>query len=232
MDKNNVAVPCKCYKERLLDNKIQFANIPESFKDIRLNSFNRGYYENKTAINEVIDVIKYYLSNLAEMIDEGIGLYLWSDIKGSGKTRMVTSLANELIHEHQMSVRFVTSLDIISEIRATWDKDSELKSESRLIKYLTSVDILVIDDFGTEKRDNRQNWIDDKFYQIVNTRYMSKLITLYTSNFAIDNLAYDTRITNRIKERNYQIHFPEESIREGIAAARERKLKQEVQNGK
>lgn len=231
MDENNIATPCKCYKEKLLINKIHFANIPDSFKDIRLSSFNRGYYKNKNDIDEVIKIIKYYLQNLSDMKQEGIGLYFWSDTKGSGKTRMATSLANELIYENEMFVRFVTSLDIISEIKATWEKESELGSESQLMRYLKTVEILVIDDFGTEKRDDRQNWIDDKFYQIVNARYMSKLITIYTSNMSVDQLMYDSRITNRIKERVYQIHFPEESIRDGIAAARQRKLNQEITEG-
>ena len=211
------------------DNKIQFANIPDAFKDIRLASFNLGYYKTKTEISESIKIIKYYLNNLDEMKNEGIGLYLWSETKGSGKTRMATSLANELLNEYDMTVRFATSLDIISEIRATWDKDSEIGSESQLMKYLTDVEVLVIDDFGTEKRDTRQNWIDDRFYQIINKRYMNKLITIFTSNYSVDSIMYDSRITNRIKERVYQLHFPEESIRDGIAAARQRKLINSIQ---
>ena len=230
-DGYEIASPCKCYKERIRNNKIRFANIPEAYKDIRLDSFNRGYYSDKEAINEVIATVKYYLNNLQEMIDEGIGLYFYSDMKGSGKTRMATSIANELIYEHNMNVRFVTGLDIISEIRATWDRDSEMKSEGQLMRYLTSVDVLVIDDFGIEKRTEEMNWIDDKFYQIINSRYTAKQITIYTSNYSIGQLKYNQRISNRIMERIYQVHFPEESVREGIAAARQRKLKQAIKEG-
>ena len=232
VDKDNIATPCVCYKKRILSNRINFASIPETFKDIRLNSFNLGYYSNKAGISEVLNAVKYYLSHFEEMKSEGIGMYLWSETKGSGKTRMATSLGNEMIYEYEMSVRFITSLDIISEIKATWNKESELNSESQLMKYLNSVEVLIIDDFGTEKRDDRQNWIDDKFYQIVNSRYMNRLITIFTSNIPIDQLMYDSRITNRIKERVYEIHFPEESIRDGIAAARKRKMNNEIKERK
>jgi DNA replication protein DnaC len=157
---------------------------------------------------------------------EGIGLYLFSETKGSGKTRMATSLANELMQEHDMTVRFTTSLDILSEIKATWNNDAEFKSGSQLLHYLNTAEVLVIDDFGTEAT---KDWIDERFYQIINTRYVNKLITIYTSNYSLDDLQYNDRITNRIKERVYQVRFPEESIRDGIAAARERRMFREME---
>lgn len=207
----------------MLNNRIKFANIPEAFKDIRLSSFKTGYYGNKSIISEVVDTIKYYLENIDEMKEEGIGLYFWSSTKGSGKTRMATSLANEFIYNHDMSVKFATSLDILSEIKKTWE--DEETSESKLLDYLTSCEVLVIDDFGTEAH---KEWIDDKFYQIINKRYIGKLITIFTSNYGLDELNYDDRITNRIKERVYQVHFPEESIRESIAVARHTKMMKEI----
>ena len=36
---------------------------------------------------------------------------------------------------------------------------------------------------------------------------------MYTSNLSLDDLRYDDRITNRIKERTFQLPFPEESVR-------------------
>ena len=227
-DGTEVAYPCKCYNKRILNNKIKFANIPDAFKDIRLTSFRGDYYKDRKTINEINKVITYYLDNLDEMKAEGIGLYLYSDTKGSGKTRMATSLANELIYEHDMSVRFATSMDIISEIKASWDGMSEVENEAKLIRYLTSVEVLVIDDFGIEKRDSKQNWIDDRFYQIINQRYLDRLITIYTSNYPLDKLMYDERIKNRVMERVYQLHFPEESIREGIATARQMKMEKSL----
>ena len=74
---------------------------------------------------------------------------MYSETKGYGKTRMATSLANELIHEHDMTVRYTTSVEIISEIKASWNNDAEFQSESQLLRYLTNAEVLVIDDFGT-----------------------------------------------------------------------------------
>ena len=74
------------------------------------------------------------------------------------------------------------------------------------MKYLTTVEVLVIDDFGAE---THKDWIDDRFYQIINTRYVNKLITIFTSNDSLTNTDYDDRITSRIVERSFLLHFPE-----------------------
>ena len=77
-----------------------------------------------------------------------------------------------------------------------------------------TVDVLIIDDFGVE---SPAAWINDKMYQIITRRYINKKVTIFTSNESLDSLRYDDRITNRIKERTYQIAFPEESVRDHIA---------------
>lgn len=212
----------------LTNNRIKFAAIPEAFRDLRLDSFRTSYYKDQDSIRQIVDVIKEYLKEIKRMKEDGVGLYIWSKTKGSGKTRLVTSLANELIYEYDMKVKFITSLDIIAEIRATWDKSAEFTSESKLMEYLTTVEVLVIDDFGTE---THKDWLDDKFYQIINTRYVNRLITIFTSNESLNTMDYDERITSRIVERCYQLHFPEQSIREGLAIAKQRQLEERIKNG-
>ena len=76
---------------------------------------------------------------------------------------------------------------------------------------MVSAEFLVIDDFGTERTTD---WAGEKFYQIVNKRYMNKKVTFYTSNFDLKTLKYDDRISSRIRERSFIVHFPEESVRE------------------
>ena len=212
---------CECYGKKLRDNRLKFANIPEAFKDHRLNSFVASYYRDKETLNNMVATVKYWFEHLEEAKAKGIGLYFYSNTKGSGKTRMATSIANELIYKYDMNVRFVTSLDIISEIRATWDRDTEFKSENQLLEYLKNTQVLVIDDFGTEVH---KDWIDDKFYQIINTRYINKKLTIFTSNYALKELKYDERIISRITEMAYEVHFPEESIRDYIASVRQEQL--------
>lgn len=227
---DGTAVPCECQKQRLLTNRIKFANIPEGFAEACLENFSSTYYTDKKSLLEAERYIKAWLDNFREMESEGIGLYLYSNTKGSGKTRMAASVANYLMSEYEVQVKFVTSLDIISEIKATWDKNGEtdFRSESQLMNYLNTTQVLFIDDFGTEKHNNQIGWLDDKFYQIINTRYTNRLITVFTSNYSLNDLKYDDRIINRIKERTYPVHFPEESVRDLIAENRLQELKNKI----
>lgn len=120
---------------------------------------------------------------------------------------MITSIANELIQK-KYQVKFATSTAILNEIKKTWNNQAE--SESNLLDELSKVEVLCIDDFGIEKC---VTWMNEKYYHIINERYINKKVTLYTSNYPLESLEYDERIKSRIMERNLQVAFPAESIR-------------------
>lgn len=211
-----------------MKSRLRFANIPEAFKSTRLDSFDTRAYntpESRNKAETAVKAIKYWLDNFEGMNDRGMGLYLYSKAKGSGKTRMSISVANELMHEKKIQVKFSTSLQILNEIRASWDRgfnpDSEC-TESRLLDFLSTTEVLIIDDFGVEQAE--KEWIREKFYHIINSRYIEKKITIFTSNSRLDLLKHDDRITNRIKERAFLIPFPEESVRDIIAAENMKEL--------
>ena len=213
---------CGLVDRQIMERKLEFANIPEAFKTLDIRSFRLDVYykeDSRKAIVNTCAAIKYYLDNLEGMRKDGMGLYLYSGTKGSGKTRMAASIANEMISTYRMQVKFAGSMQIINEIKATWDDKD--RSESDLLRALSTVQVLVIDDFGTELP---KDWIGERFYSIINGRYQDKLITMYTSNLSLQDLKYDDRITNRIKERTFQLPFPEESVRELIAEQNRRAL--------
>lgn len=210
---------CRCgiRQKQIMGSRLSFANIPESFKDMRLASFSLNAYESaegRSKAETAVKAVSYWLEKFENMQERGMGLYLYSQAKGSGKTRMAASIANELIYGKQVQVKFATSLQILNEIKASWDKHEKGYSENRLLEYLSKTPILVIDDFGTEQA---KDWTGERFYQIINSRYVDRKITIFTSNSGLDSLRYDERILNRMKERSYQIPFPEVSVRDIIA---------------
>ena len=213
------SIECRCgmWKNKKMNSQLKFAEIPESFRDTRIKDFKLSVYkskESKKKIETVWKVINYWLNHFESMQEEGMGLYLYSKAKGSGKTKMAASIANELIYEKKTQVKFATSLQILNEIKASWDKNGSQISESKLMNYLSTTEILIIDDFGVERF---QDWMNDKFNGIINDRYNAKRITVFTSNEGLEMLKYDERIIDRIRERTFQIPFPEEDIREVIA---------------
>ena len=210
---------CKCgiRRRQIEENRMRFANLPSNFRKLRISSFDITAYNSHNCQNAARNAVKginYYLNNFSALKVQGKGLYIYSQTKGSGKTRMAVSLANELM-DKGVQVKFSTSLQILAEIKKSWDKNSEYQSESELINQLSRTDVLIIDDFDVEQ--GRKAWISERFYQIINSRYMDKKVTIYTSNSGIENLGYDDRIVNRIKERSFVLPFPEESVRDKIA---------------
>lgn len=207
---------CGIMQRKKLNMKLTFADIPKAFEDVRLDNFDDSVYQTeqgKKRIRIVGNTVKYWLQNLETMKEEGLGLYINSGTKGSGKTRLAISIANELIYQYGMSVKFATSMRIINEIKSTWESGAEY-TESELLNQLSRAQVLIIDDFGTEQA---KTWINEKFYSIINERYINKKLTIFTSNYSLSDLQCDERITNRIEEMTLPVVFPEESVRVLIA---------------
>ena len=209
-----VAAPCSCREKAVMSRRLRFADVPVAFRGRDLKTFRADVYQNPDSRKRVADacrIVKTYLDDFENQKEQGMGLYIWSRTKGSGKTRIAAGIANELMKS--CTVKFAVSLAILQEIKNTWRRDAEY-SESRLLDALSTAEVLVIDDFGVEAP---AAWINDKLYQIINERYINRKVTIFTSNEPLESLQYDDRITNRIKERTYQIAFPEESVRDHIA---------------
>lgn len=229
-EKNGIetATPCKCRERAIMSRRLRFADIPEAFRGMGLKTFRVDVYRQPDSKKKVADacrIVKAYLSDFEHQKEQGMGLFIWSRTKGSGKTRIAAGIANELMKNY--AVKFAVSLTILQEIKNTWRRDAEY-SENQLLDALCTTDILVIDDFGVERP---ADWISDKLYQIINERYINKRVTIFTSNESLETLQYDDRITNRIKERTYQIAFPEESVRDHIAEQHQEDMLQKLLNG-
>ena len=213
---DNVVRPCSCLLKTRKDNKLRFANIPPKYADKRVTDITTEMYSKLESVDRIktaIAALKEYIERIDEMQAAGQGLYLYSNAKGSGKTLSACALSNELM-DLDKQVKFSDAPTILAEIKRTYEKDTESQyTENKLLDALVTTEILVIDDFGTEKVTD---WVNDKFYHIINQRYVNKKVTIYTSNEIISDLDYDKRIKDRVTEMSFVIHYPEESIREVI----------------
>lgn len=210
-----VANECECLKEQIKTRRLAFADIPEVFQDITLNSFDTSLYKTPDG-REMAKIAKKlcssFIRDYEEMLKRGKGLYLFSSTKGSGKTRMAVSIANALINYKNTPVKFTTTIRILEEIKATFN-NPEI-SESELLSAINRVEVIIFDDIGTE---NPTPWVREKFYSILNQRLIDRKITIFTSNCKVEKLQLDSRIVNRIQKMAIPIQFPEESVRGYLA---------------
>ncbi len=204
--------PCKC-KETLMYNKIlNSSQTPDIFKNVSLGDFKVNIYKNRedqiTALLAKRAVYNFIV-NFEEFKAKGKGIYLHSNRKGTGKTMLAAASANSIIKSLKLPLKFISSLDLLDEIKKTYNENSKC-SECDLIHSFRNIDVLIIDDIGVERQTS---WINDKLYSILNYRMENKKVTLFTSNCSIDNLNLDERIVSRINIMAVPIKMPEESIR-------------------
>ena len=196
--------------------RAEFAAIPEIFANVTWEDFRTDVYSSgftKSAAESALDNAKMWTENMPYNMSEGIGLYMYSRAKGSGKTMMACIIGNELMRQGY-GVLFATTLDILDKIKETWNDGKE--KESDVLKKLITAPVLILDDIGVE---GTKDWIRERFYKIINDRYVNKKPIIYTSNVDAQYLKIDSRISNRIEEVSYMIEFPNESLRVGKGTA-------------
>ena len=91
------------------------------------------------------------------------------------------------------------------------------------------MDLLILDDLGTE---NITAWSEGLLYSILDYRNDNLKPTILTSNSSIGGLAYGERIKSRLRRMALEIHFPEESIRDGLSRLEAESFLDQLDQGK
>ena len=126
---------------------------------------------------------------------------------GVGKTHLAASISNELLQKDILVLmgRLTSLLDMIKE---TFKDNS--KSENELIDLFSNLDMIVIDDLGTEKISQ---WALDKLYTIIENRNENKLPIIITTRFDKQSLlnrfyqSNDKDLSNAIIQKLYQMCY-------------------------
>lgn len=133
--------------------------------------------------------------------------YLFGKV-GTGKTVQAIFLAladlrNGFVKEEQEgshSALFISVPELLFEFKNTYSNPESETTENDLIKKYSTVDLLILDDFGVEKTTD---WSFQLLYIIINRRYENMKKTIFTSNFSLTQLAEklgDDRLPSRIQQ--------------------------------
>ncbi|WP_185907910.1 ATP-binding protein [Psychrobacillus soli] len=214
-DLSTVGVICPCLEQKQLMRKIQSARIPDDYANVTVKEFDPAVYKDEINVDKakyakkvaIRFVEKYY--DLREM---GKGLYFYSHIKGSGKTHLAISITNALIQKYNVQPLYISSVNLLSEIKNTFNQHSKTTSYDLLIAF-KEADVLVIDDLGVEKSTE---WSEEILTEILEERMNYNRLTIITSNIPVEQLStkYPAgRIESRIENMTFPISMPEESVR-------------------
>lgn len=202
------AVPTTKAKQAAKMARISFARVPDAFKDTRLDSLNLDYY--REDMRAKVMMVKDYISRFNQYYKDGKALYIWSHTLGSGKTMTACAVANALIDNYD--VMFMTTGTMFEKLKDTFDRNSK-ESTDKMFGRIKECDLLILDDMGSE---NMSNWTDEMMFELVNARYLSRKPTVYTSNYAINELKYNRRIIDRVDSNVTSIQWAEEGVRRMI----------------
>lgn len=194
--------------------------IPFEHLDKLAKDFNwRLYGENNVDYER--NLSNAFLLNFQEFSRKGKGLYIYSNTKGTGKTFLCYCLANELMKRRDINVKFIGVLEYLELTKKGYATMADKEERDRI----TEAAVLILDDIGVEL--NRE-WVNTTLYQLINYRYSSKLVTVVTSNCAIEQLKIDDRIKDRLNSMCLPLHIPEVPIRTMQADSANREFVREV----
>lgn len=192
------------------------AMIPFEFMGLTGKDFVWNKY--KADITASKDMVNQYIVHYAKFKENGMGLYIHSGTKGSGKTMLACCMIGEITKRYTGSVKFVNILDFLEMTKKSYNGDNEVNA-------IYQASLLVLDDIGVQMS---KEWVDTVLYRLINERYVNRLPTIYTSNISVGYLKMDDRIIDRIESTTYPVMLPEESIRKDMRQQEKERLFDEI----
>ena len=185
------------------------ANIPVAYYDASIENFKWDIYRDQQG--RPIDITRHknfvmsFINNFEKWQEKGIGFYIYSKTRGTGKTFLASCICNSLIAKYKISTKFVSASELINISK------SGNPNEKNPIDVLCECKVLVLDDIG--QKTTGEEWMNDLLFKIIDSRYQNRLVTLFTSNLAISELRVDDRVSSRIDKASQPLPLPEYSYR-------------------
>lgn len=198
---------CSCLKQRIFDiayNKSNMGNLErENFSSFNIRIFSdksdKELYKSDLSPRENIQIIREKVKTFIENFDDPEEKNLiFTGNTGVGKTFLTNCIANEMLKMGK-TVLYQTAPVMFDEINDA--KFGRENARFDLYENILNVDLLIIDDLGTEKITDSKI---TELFTIINTRLLNQnhkiTKTIISTNLNVDELfkTYTTRIGSRL----------------------------------
>ena len=197
------------------DRKVAEALIAADIPDGRsLSDFDWTLYgEDLTREKKIVDG---FVDRFPDFEREGLGLFITSKTRGSGKTFLASAVGGELIRRFETSIRFVSASNLIEISRQKRDDGGDP------LEGLISCRVLILDDVGQQRTG--RDWLTDLLFRIIDARYQARRTVIVTSNVPLVELDFDDRVVDRLNAMTVTVRLPEYCVRAREANTRKREI--------
>lgn len=169
-DDSIVTCACTCIEQRLLHRLLLGAGIGETYQRYSWNHL-------KTVPQDVLDVVLEYLESLENLVRAGVGMILWSERTGTGKTLLATLILKEVIAQGH-DAYFTSFRDMLDQHTAAW---SDSGTRAWFVRRIQNAGYLFIDDLGKENV-GRSSIVDELLDGVIRHRIAHNRPTGITTN--------------------------------------------------
>ncbi len=198
---------CSCFNKLFIEQLYQQSNVKHLLETAGFDKFSLDYYSKeqdsrylngptpyKNASN-VLNTCKSFVSNFKKEFNN---LFIYGET-GLGKTFLTLCIAKDLI-ANSNQVLYLSSSILFNKVLAEVEMNhSEDPGVLAMYRYVSSCDLLIIDDLGTEFTNT---YVTSKLFELINDRTARKLSTIISSNLNLKEVSerYSERINSRIIE--------------------------------
>ena len=193
---------CSCLKSLIVKHIGANANLSEYMKEQTFEKFDFSLFEDTEKDGKAIPVSKIMRKavqicmDFAENFQRDKSNIILSGNAGTGKTYLSSCIANRVL-EKGKTVYYTSAYKLFDTLEALKFGKETADEAADISKYVYDVDLLIIDDLGTEFTTQ---FTSAAFFDIINSRLVSGKSTVISTNLDLEgiNRLYSQRITSRI----------------------------------
>jgi len=195
--------PCSCFTQLLVDKAYTNSNIREITKNENFDTFDINFYSAEKTSEQTVSPRENMQRILAVCLDftrtfgrKKENLFFCGR-PGLGKTFLCSSIARELL-DTGFTVLYLTAAEMFRRLeQERFSKKDEDETGNGFISDIVNVDLLIIDDLGTEFSTS---FTSSELFDIINTRLITNKPVIISTNLEMAEIQehYTDRIASRI----------------------------------
>ena len=176
LDVNGVrrVVRCECWKSQVAGALLGDARIPARYNNCDFTTFETNHDSLRDAHRRATEFAQKF-----PVVERGLLFY---GQPGVGKTHLATAILKDVIRSKNARGKFYETSELLRLLRETYGTGTRV-NEMDILRPVMEAELLVLDDLGQEKTSD---WVQETLGLLINTRYASRLPTIFTTNL-VDN---------------------------------------------